>query len=234
MAQLICQDLCLGYDENILVSNLNFKIEEGNYLCIVGENGTGKSTLMRTILRLQKPLSGSITTSDGIEQNQIGYLPQQTEIQRDFPASVWEIVLSGFQAKPGFLFWYSAAQKKEAMANIERMGIKDLVNKCYRNLSGGQQQRVLLARALCATKKMLLLDEPVTGLDPIATNEMYELIDSLNKSGISIIMISHDIHFAVEHASHILHIGKHVFFGTKDEYCKSEIGKMYLNLEEAK
>lgn len=234
MAQLICRDLCLGYNENILVRDLNFTVEEGNYLCIVGENGTGKSTLMRTILRLQKPLSGSITTSDGIEQNQIGYLPQQTEIQRDFPASVWEIVLSGFQAKPDYFFWYSSRQKKEAMANIERMGIKDLVNKCYRNLSGGQQQRVLLARALCATKKMLLLDEPVTGLDPIATNEMYSLIDSLNKSGISIIMISHDIDFALEHASHILHIGKHVFFGSKEQYCNSEIGRMYMNLEETK
>ncbi|MBP5753137.1 MAG: ATP-binding cassette domain-containing protein, partial [Treponema sp.] len=150
MAQLICRDLSLGYNGNVLLSNLNFTVEEGNYLCIVGENGTGKSTLMKTILHLQKPLSGSIETSDGFLQSQIGYLPQQTEIQRDFPASVWEIVLSGFQAKPGFLFWYSAAQKKEAMANIERMGIKHLTNKCYRNLSGGQQQRVLLARALCA------------------------------------------------------------------------------------
>ncbi len=231
MAQLICQDLCLGYDDNILVSNLNFTVNEGEYLCIIGENGAGKSTLMKTILQLQKPLSGSIRTSDGLEQNQIGYLPQQTQIQRDFPASVREIVLSGYQAKTGLLGFYSSAQKKEAMANIERLGIKNLADRCYRNLSGGQQQRVLLARALCATKKMLLLDEPVTGLDPIATNEMYELIDSLNKSGISIIMISHDIHSAIEHASHILHIGKHVFFGTKDEYCSSDIGKMYLNLE---
>ncbi|MBO4319796.1 MAG: ABC transporter ATP-binding protein [Treponema sp.] len=233
MAQLICRDLCLGYDGNILLNNLNFSVNAGDYLCIVGENGTGKTTLMKTILHLQKPLSGEIKTSDGVLASQIGYLPQQTAIQRDFPASVKEIVLSGFQAKPDYFFWYSSRQKKEAMANIERMGITQLADKCYRNLSGGQQQRVLLARALCATKKMLLLDEPVTGLDPIATNEMYALIDSLNKSGISIIMISHDINFAVEHASHILHIGKHVFFGTKDEYCSSEIGKMYLNLEAA-
>lgn len=218
MPQLLCENLSLGYNSHTVVENLNFSVNTGDYLCIVGENGSGKSTLMKTILGLLKPLSGKITNGDGLLPDEIGYLPQQTEVQRDFPASVNEIVLSGCQSRCGRRPFYNRAEKALALENIRKMGIENLRKKCYRELSGGQQQRVLLARALCATQKMLLLDEPVSGLDPIVTKEMYALIEDLHKEGITIIMISHDIEAAKKYASHILHIGKNIFFGTKDEY----------------
>ncbi len=222
MAQLICKDLSLGYDGHVILNNLNFEIEKGEYLCIVGENGSGKSTLMKTLLGLQPPVSGQILTDEGLSRKRIGYLPQQTDIQRDFPASVWEIVLSGCQNKCGIRPFYSKDQKERALGNIEKMELQKLKNRCYRNLSGGQQQRVLLARALCAADDILLLDEPVAGLDPVVTNEMYRLIDELNHvDGMTIVMISHDIEAAVQYADKILHIGEQVFFGTKAEYLKS-------------
>lgn len=225
MIQLECRDLCLGYDGRTILRNLNFEINSGDYLCIVGENGSGKSTLMKTLLGLQNPISGEIITGDGILRNEIGYLPQQTVVQKDFPATVREIVLSGCQARCGLRPFYSKEEKKLADENIEKMGITNLAKRCYRELSGGQQQRVLLARALCATQKMLLLDEPVSGLDPKVTAEMYQLIENLNKDGITIIMISHDIGAALSYADKILHIGQNVFFGTKQEYLESEAGK---------
>ena len=218
MALLTCQDLCLGYDGKEILHNLNFEIHAGEYLCIVGENGSGKSTLMKTLLGLQQPISGEVLTGDGLAQSEIGYLPQQTVVQRDFPATVWEIVLSGCQGQCGLRPFYTKEEKQLAVDNIERMGITHLTKRCYRELSGGQQQRVLLARALCATKKMLLLDEPVSGLDPKVTAEMYALIEKLNKEGITVIMISHDLNAALTYASHILHIGDTVFYGTKAEY----------------
>ena len=218
MALLTCQDLCLGYDGREILHNLNFEIHTGDYLCIVGENGSGKSTLMKTVLGLQQPMSGKVLTGDGLAQNEIGYLPQQTVVQKDFPATVWEIVLSGCQGRCGLRPFYTKEEKQLAEDNIEKMGITHLTKRCYRELSGGQQQRVLLARALCATKKMLLLDEPVSGLDPKVTAEMYTLIEKLNKDGITIIMISHDLNAALTYASHILHIGDTVFYGTKAEY----------------
>ena len=231
MALLTIQNLALGYDSHIIVRDLNFAVNEGDYLCIVGENGSGKSTLMRTLLRLQEPYGGQILTGDGLAPNEIGYLPQQTLVQRDFPASVREIVLSGCQARCGRRPFYSRADKQLADENMERMGISDLAGRCYRELSGGQQQRVLLARALCATGKMLLLDEPTAGLDPRATEGMYTLIAELNREGKAIIMISHDIAAAVKYATHILHIGETVFFGTREEYTESEAGRFFARQE---
>ncbi len=231
MALLKCTDLTLGYDGKAVAENLNFELNNGDYLCIVGENGSGKSTLMKTLLNLQPCLSGTVETGDGLKRNEIGYLPQQTVVQRDFPASVWEIVISGCIGSGGFKPFYSKEQKEMARNNIERMGITHLTKRCYRELSGGQQQRVLLARALCATKKLLLLDEPVSGLDPKVTAEMYSLIKELNDSGISVIMISHDISAAVKYATHILHIGNGVFFGTKEEYLKSDKGYAFVSGE---
>lgn len=224
MALLTVSDLSVGYDSQAVVSNLNFTVYPGDYLCIVGENGAGKTTLMRTLLRLIPPLSGSITPGEGLKLNEIGYLPQQTAVQKDFPASVREIVLSGCQGRCGLRPFYSKAEKELAMKNISRMGISDLVGRNYRHLSGGQQQRVLLARALCATGKLLLLDEPVSGLDVKATAEMYRLIEELNKEGVTVIMISHDLEAAFKYASHILHIGSSIFFGTKEEYLSSDNG----------
>ena len=229
--QIICKNAVLGYEKTPVVENLSFAVCEGDYLCIVGENGSGKSTLVKTLLGLNPPISGEIKRGGGIKPTQIGYLPQQTVVQKDFPASVWEIVLSGCLSKSGLRPFYNKAEKETARKNIERLGITDLSGKCYRDLSGGQQQRALLARALCAADKLLLLDEPVTGLDPVATADMYALIETLNKSGITIIMISHDTGAAVKYASHILHMADEVFFGTKEEYLKSRQGKMFLNME---
>ena len=217
MALITAKDLTLGYDSQAIVRDLNFSIDQGDYLCIVGENGSGKTTLMKTLLNLKDPLSGKIETGDGLKRNEIGYLPQQTLVQKDFPASVREIVLSGCQARCGLRPFYSREEKKLAQENMERMEITDLADRCYAELSGGQQQRVLLARALCATRKVLLLDEPVAGLDPMVTVQMYDLIEKLNKEGITIIMISHDIAAAVRYADHILHIGDGFFFGTTKE-----------------
>ena len=228
MALITISDLSLGYDSNVIAEGLNFSVNTGDYLCIVGENGSGKTTLMKTLLRLTEPMGGQILTGDGLKDNEIGYLPQQTVVQKDFPASVREIVLSGCQGRCGMRPFYNRAEKELAEQNMERMGIKDLAGRCYRELSGGQQQRVLLARALCATRKLLLLDEPVTGLDPKAASDMYDLILSLNKEGVTVIMISHDIDAAVRFASHILHIGDSVFFGTRDEYLASEPGRLFI------
>ena len=228
MAQLTCQNLCIGYDGKPVLQDLNFEVFAGDYLCIVGENGSGKSTLMKTILGLQMPISGSVLTGDGLRKNEIGYLPQQTQVQKDFPASVREIVLSGCQGRRGSRPFYGKQEKLLAADAMEKMRITGLAGRCYRELSGGQQQRVLLARALCATRKMLLLDEPVSGLDPKVTAEMYERIKTLNREdGITVIMISHDLSAAVQYASHILHIGERVFFGTKADYLKSPQGRLF-------
>ena len=219
MAQLTCQKLCVGYDGRPVLQGLDFEVFAGDYLCIVGENGSGKSTLMKTILGLQTPISGSILTGDGLRKNEIGYLPQQTQVQKDFPASVREIVLSGCQGRCGSRPFYKREEKQLAVDAMEKMQVASLAKRCYRMLSGGQQQRVLLARALCATQKMLLLDEPVSGLDPKVTAEMYILIEKLNREdGITVVMISHDLNAALQYASHILHIGDSVFFGTKAAY----------------
>ena len=228
MSEIKVKNLALGYEGDALVENLNFEINSGEYLCIVGENGSGKSTLMRTLLGLQKPMAGDIEFGEELNSTLIGYLPQQTVVQKDFPASVSEIVLSGFQGRMGWRPFYSPAEKKEARENMERLGITKLRNRCYRELSGGQQQRVLLARALCATKRILLLDEPVSGLDPAAQTEMYQIIRQLNKEGVTIIMISHDVHASLHFASHILHMGSSVFYGTTEEFKESPIGQHYL------
>ena len=219
MSQIICQNLAIGYDGKAILKDINFSINEGDYLCIIGENGSGKSTLMRTLLHLQQPVSGTILLGDGLQSNEIGYLPQQTAVQKDFPASVREIILSGCQNRCGLRPFYNRAEKRQAAEMMEKLQITHLSNRCYRELSGGQQQRVLLARALCATKKILLLDEPVSGLDSKATEEMYQIIETLNrKDKITIVMITHNINDSVKYASHIMHIGKNVFYGTKQEY----------------
>lgn len=226
MALITCKDVSLGYEGRIVTEHLNFEINKGDYLCIVGENGAGKSTLIKALLNLKSPVSGKIITDDGLKQTEIGYLPQQTVVQKDFPASVWEIVLSGCLNRCGLRPFYNREEKQIAKDNMEKLRISNLSKRCYRELSGGQQQRVLLARALCATKKMLLLDEPVAGLDPKVTMEMYELIDRLNKEdGITVIMVSHDIEASVKYATHILHVS-HIplFFGKKEEYVVSGKG----------
>ena len=230
MALLTCSGLTLGYDRHPVLTGISFTVQVGDYLCVVGENGSGKTTLMRTLFGLQKPLGGTIVFGNGLRQNEIGYLPQQTAVQKDFPATVQEIVLSGCQARAGRRPFYSREEKALARTNMERMELLPLARRCYRELSGGQQQRVLLARALCATRKLLVLDEPVAGLDPHVTAEMYGLIRDLNRrEGITVLMISHDIATAVREASHILHVGGQLFFGTTDAYMRSELAGRFLS-----
>ena len=232
MALITCRDLTLGYESQAILEHLSFQVNPGDYLCIVGENGSGKSTLMRTVLGLQKPMAGTIAFGDGLRENEIGYLPQQTAIQKDFPATVWEIVLSGCQAHMGKRAFYGKPEKALAAQSLERMGITPFRKRCYRELSGGQQQRVLLARALCAADRLLVLDEPAAGLDPHATAELYALIERLNREGVTIVMISHDIAAALRCATHILHVGgESTFFGTVEEYRNSAAGRRFIALE---
>ena len=230
MAVLTCENLSFSYEGKTVLHDVNFQVESGDYLCVVGENGSGKSTLIKGLLGLKAPESGRIVPGDGLLSTQIGYLPQQTALQRDFPASVREVVLSGCLNSMGRRFRYSAEDRVRADFNMERMGIEELANESYQALSGGQQQRVLLARALCATRKLLLLDEPVTGLDPKAAAEMYNIIKLINLcDGISVIMVSHDIHEAVRYATKILHLGhKQLFFGTAAAYKESDQARRFL------
>ena len=227
MSLITIRDLSLGYGNRILTEGMDMQVDSGEYVCVIGENGAGKSTFIRTLLGLQSPLKGKITFGEGLKKTQVGYLPQQTVVQRDFPATVEEIVLSGCQGSKGLRPFYNSREKEEAKRNMERMNISEFAKRSYRKLSGGQQQRVLLARALCASSRLLVLDEPVAGLDPKATEDMYALIKGLNDEGVTIIMISHDISAAITFASHILHMRSRSVFLTKEEYLKSDIGKIY-------
>lgn len=225
---LKCSNVSMNYDKRLAVENVNFNVCKGDYLCIVGENGSGKSTLMKGILGLMKLNSGEILFKN-IKQTELGYLPQQTIVQRDFPASVFEVVLSGCLNQTGLKPFFSRADKEKARKNMELLNITDIAKKSYRDLSGGQQQRVLLARALSATSQLLILDEPVTGLDPIVTSEMYNIIKQLNDDGITVIMVSHDIISATRYGNKILHMGTKVeFFGTVEEYEKTDIYKYMM------
>ncbi len=227
---ITCKNASFGYDGKTVVSGLNFTVNSGDYMCVVGENGSGKSTLIKGLLRLKQPLQGKLSFGDGLKANEIGYLPQQNPAQKDFPASAYEIVLSGRLSMRGIRPFYAQRDKLTAEENMKLLGIGDLRNRCYGELSGGQQQRVLLARALCATQKVLLLDEPVAGLDPLVTQELYGLIEKINQEiGITIIMVSHDINSAVKYADTILHLkNAQAFFGTADEYKRSSIGANFL------
>ncbi len=234
MNELIrCENVSFSYENADVLKNLSFSVGEGDYLCIVGENGSGKSTLTKGILGLKQPAEGRIIKSDSLRSGGIGYLPQQTPAQKDFPASVSEVVFSGLLGRSGFHPFYTKKDKQDAYDNIKRLGLEGLIKRSYRDLSGGQQQRVLLARALCAGKKILLLDEPVTGLDPIVTEEMYKIIEELNhEEKITVIMVSHDISSAVKYASHILHLNyDKSFFGTANDYLNSPIGRRFFSDE---
>ncbi len=221
MTLLECRNAALAYDGCTVVENLTFSVDSGDYLCIIGENGSGKTTLMKALLGLIRVSSGDIFYLNGLKKNEIGYLPQRSDLQRDFPASVREIVLSGTLNHHGWLPFYTEEEKKRAAENMRMLGIEGLAEASFQNLSGGQQQRVLLARALCATSKMLLLDEPVAGLDPTATEDMYAIIRKLNREqGITIIMISHDISAVISDSTHILQLRHEpVFCGRTADYC---------------
>lgn len=224
------KDLCFSYNGKIAVDKLNFNVEDGDYLCIIGENGAGKSTLVKGLLNLNQPTKGKIHMNDILKLNEIGYLPQQTQIQKDFPADVFEIVLSGCLNKLKWRPFYTKKEKALANEKIEQLNLTDLKHRCYKELSGGQQQRVLLARALCSTKKLLILDEPSSGLDPLVTESLYELIYKINKEQkLTIIMISHDIPNVLKYSNKILHLQtKQLFFGTTKEYLNSSFEQKYF------
>lgn len=224
MAQIFCRDLSVGYEGHTVSKNITFSVDAGDYLCIVGENGSGKSTFMKALLGLGTAEKGEIIFSDGLKRRDIGYLPQQTDAQKDFPASVEEVVLSGFAGKKGFRPFYGRGEKRMAEGNMKQLGIFELAQKPYSELSGGQQQRVLLARALCATDKLLLLDEPAASLDVKAADEMYEMIYHLNKDHrITVVMITHDIDAALRYGTKILSMGAEPeFFDSAQAYRESD------------
>lgn len=231
--QLKCENLTIAYDRVNVFENMSFEVNEGDYLSIVGENGSGKSSLIKGILGLVPIRKGEVIFEGGVTKKNIGYLPQHTAAQSDFPASVYEVILSGCLANVGFRPFYTSNDKKRVKKIMEKLGITDLAQKTFGNLSGGQKQRVLLARALLATDKILFLDEPITGLDPLVTSEFYEVISKLNKEdNLTIIMISHDLENAMKYSNKILHMKeKDYFFGTKEEYIENMEGKDFLNYD---
>ena len=231
---IVCRDAALGYEGRAVLTGLNLRVSAGDYLCVVGDNGSGKSTLMKGLLGLLSPMAGSIDRAAELKNGAIGYLPQQTQAQKDFPATVYEVVLSGFLNQKGFRFFYTAAQKTAALQAIGKLGILELKDRCYRDLSGGQQQRTLLARALCAASRLLILDEPVTGLDPAAAQDLYKTLRYLNeKEGMAVVMVTHDLRSALENAQTVLHIGKTSwFYGKVEEYLQSPEGRRFRKEEQ--
>lgn len=239
MSQISIRNVSMSYEKKLILNEVSFDVEQGDYLCIVGENGSGKTTLMKGILGLMPLKSGEVRFGEGVRAGRIGYLPQHTEVQRDFPASVFEVALSGCLNRIGIKPFYSGREKRRALRNLELLGIVNLKYKSYQVLSVGQQQRVLLARALCAAEKILFLDEPTAGLDPVVTGEFFRIIRDLNKAGVTVVMISHDVKAAAENAGKILHIGSSSgnlaeipgsieFFGSTEDYLRSEAGRYFL------
>jgi len=229
---LACQNVSVAYEGGVALRDVSFSVNAGDSLCVVGENGSGKSTLVKALLGLEPVREGVVTTGDGLKRDEIGYLPQQTSAQKDFPASVREVVLSGCLNRRGARPWYSKGERARAESNMEKLGVAPYARKSYRALSGGQQQRVLLARALCATTRLIVLDEPVAGLDPVATQELYRLIEGIHNEGIAVIMVSHDIRTAVRYATHILHLAGHpLYFGPCEGYRNSKAGRLFLGGE---
>lgn len=235
MAQLRCENISVGYEDGIVVSDVSFELNRGDYVCIVGENGAGKSSLLKGILGLARIQGGKLEYGDGMSRADVGYLPQQKDYQKNFPATVKEVVMSGFLNKMGLRPYYNRAEKAKAMEILSDFGMADYVRASFGSLSGGQKQRVLLARAMCATDKLLLLDEPTTGLDPVATEELYELLKRLNREKkTTILMVSHDLNKAVSDAGLILHVNKRSgcgYFGPADKYLDSEAARHFLGLD---
>lgn len=226
---IVCRDVSLGYEGQTVLSHLDLTVRDGDYLCIVGDNGSGKSTLLRGLLGLLPPQAGEILRAPELERGAVGYLPQQTRAQRDFPATVFEVALSGCLNQKRSRFFYTRAQKSQALMNLGKLGVLEWKDKCYRDLSGGQQQRVLLARALCAAGRLLILDEPITGLDPDAAQDLYKILDYLNRTEhMAIVMVTHDLAPALRSAKTVFHIGQRgTFLGTAADYLASPQGRRF-------
>ncbi len=234
MALLRCESLALGYEGRKIAENISLTVDEGQFLCVVGDNGAGKSTLMKTMLGLLPPAAGRVAFGEGLRPQDIGYLPQQTRAQKDFPASVFEIVLSGCLNRLGGRPFYQKEHRRRAEAALCRLNIEDLRRRSFSRLSGGQQQRVLLARALCAADRLLMLDEPAAGLDPLAAEDLYRQLEALRDEGMAAVMISHDLRASLRLASHVLHLARApLFFGAAEDYRQSPAGRLYALQEEA-
>ncbi len=231
MSLLTCKDLLIKYENTTVISDLSFQVEYGDFLCIVGDNGAGKSTLMKVILGLKQLNGGSVEFDENFRRSEIGYVSQLEEIDKDFPASVMEVVMLGCLNRHGILPFYRQSEKRRAEDVLKKLHIESLANRSYGELSGGQRKRVLLARALMASASLLLLDEPVAALDPIATRDFYDTLSTLHKEGMTIIMVSHDIHASIHHGTHILHLSHDMptFIGTVDDYLNSKTGHAYLD-----
>lgn len=231
MTLIRCENLSFAYDGQRVLQDVNFQIEPGDYLAILGENGSGKSTLLKGILGLKAPATGRVTFASGLTPSKLGYLPQKSEIQKDFPATVEEIVLSGAQNRQGLRPFYSKADKALARKRMDKLELSPLAKRSFRELSGGQQQRVLLARALVAGRDLLILDEPFAGLDPLVSQDLYRQLADAQHEGMAIIMVSHDLHASLHHANKVLHLGsRQLFFGSVEDYRQSAIGQSYLGL----
>jgi len=230
MSYLTLEGISLAYEGRTVIKELSFTVDPGDYICIVGENGTGKTTLVRSLVGLKRPVNGRITFGDGLSRRDIGYVPQNILTGADFPATVYEVVTSGLLGGMGLRPFFTKDEKKRAENAMERLGIRDLKNQCFRELSGGQRQRVQLARALCSANKLLILDEPASGLDPVITSQLYGIIKELNQSEkMAVVMVSHDIKSAVHYASKVLHLDRESsFFGTSEEYRRHRMGKHFL------
>ncbi|MDR2211634.1 MAG: metal ABC transporter ATP-binding protein [Spirochaetaceae bacterium] len=235
---LECHDLSFGYDGRTVLEGLTFSLNRGEKLCVVGENGSGKSTLLKGLLGLQAPMGGSLIKSSGLKRGDIGYLPQESPLQKDFPAAVFEVILSGRQNRRGMRPFYTREDKAAAAESLEMLDLADLGRRCFRELSGGQRRRVLLARSLCAAGKLLLLDEPASGLDPVVQAGLYRVLEKINAElGMAIIMVSHDIEGVLQftapekdgRAGKVLHLaGRQLFAGSAEAYRESDPGKLFL------
>lgn len=215
------KNLTLGYGSHVVLKNLNFKIDDGDFVCVVGPNGSGKSTLIKGILGLIKPIKGNVKFNN-LKQNFIGYMPQETVVDKNFPASCYEIVLSGTLNRLGFISFYTDNEKKIANESLKLLGISDLKDKNFCDLSGGQRQKVLLARSLCATSKLLILDEPSNNLDSKSKKDLYNIVSDLNKNrGITVIMITHDLDHNNLIGNKILSLREDdVFYGETNEFIR--------------
>ena len=227
--EINCINASFGYDGHVIVSRLDFSINDGDFILIAGENGSGKSTLVKGLMGLLTPMKGTINFSDAFKKSRVGYLSQQTAAKQDFPAGVFEIVLSGNLGRKGLWQFYNKADKNKAEENMRLLGIAELKNRCFRELSGGQQRRVLLSRSLCAADKLLVLDEPFAGLDPLITAELYLMLEKINREmGMTIVMVSHDIETS-SCANKVLHLQRQqVFFGSMEDYLKSPTGNAFF------
>ena len=227
MSLIKCNNIEFKYDGKEILKNISFEVNKGDYLCIIGENGSGKSTLLNIISGVLKPNNGTVTLDSNLSKKEIGYLPQKSEIYENFPASVYEVVISGCVNKLSIIPFCRRKEKQIANYNMNLLEISNIKNKCFHELSGGQKQRVLLARTLCSTRDIILLDEPVSGLDPIITESFYNVVNHLNNEhGTTVVMVSHDIQNCFKYASHILYIGKELFYyGSKSDFLNSEFSK---------